>query len=286
MFSAVRWKKIAGKIPISCIPNYIVSERQLSFQAFLDTRMTDVTLNTTAGLTSIRSPAQQHLSRVDAISLVMPPPHLLNGAMRMIVWLNKILSRLCLAKYKHCNSLFCPVVSNFLDHPGNRMLVGDLHKHFQTHALAHKLFQTWTFRHIHAHTNSLITKPTVVICVCISFKQRVVWDWGTNRRDDCPCCFPPVKGKNDSIIGKRWRRGGKVFHVPHCSIKLTNIATFRIVVSIYVCVSCEMLLWWCGDLMSVEKCGRHRSLTPTSLSCLNFKMSFLFENDLHPRCHF
>lgn len=155
------------------------------------------------------------------------------------------------------------------------MLVGDLHKHFQTHALAHKLFQTRTFGCTHAHTNSLITKPTVLICLllCVSFKQRVVWDWGTNRRDDCPCCFPPVTGKNDSVRGKRWRRGGKVFHVPNRSMKLTNTATFRIVVSIYVCVSCEELLWWCGDLMSVEKCGWQ----PYSLSCLNFKVIFVWK---------
>lgn len=40
---------------------------------------------TTAGLISIRYPAQQDLSRVDAISLVTPPPHLPNSSMRMIV---------------------------------------------------------------------------------------------------------------------------------------------------------------------------------------------------------
>ena len=59
--------------------------------------------------------------------------------------------------------------------------------------------------------------------------------------------FPLVVGKNDSTRGKRWRRGGKVFHVPNCSMKPTNTATFSIVVSmcvcVCVCVSCEELLW-------------------------------------------
>lgn len=48
--------------------------------------MPDIAPNTTtAGLISIRYPAQQDLSRVDAISLVTPPPHLPNSSMRMIV---------------------------------------------------------------------------------------------------------------------------------------------------------------------------------------------------------
>lgn len=123
-----------------------------------------------------------------------------------------------------CNSLFCSVVSNSLDHPGNRMLVGDLHKRFQTRTLAHQLFLTWTFGHTHADTNSHITTPTVPFCVSYSaFPSSRGWSEmeGTDRRDDWPCCFPPVVGKSDCMRGKRWRRGGKVCHVGNCSMKLT-----------------------------------------------------------------
>ena len=68
-------------------------------------------------------------------------------------------------------------------------------------------------------------------------------DGGIDRRDDWPRCFPPVIGKNDCMRGKRWRRGGKVFHGPNCSMKPTDTTTFSIVVSVCVCVSCEELLW-------------------------------------------
>lgn len=87
------------------------------------------------------------------------------SAVRTIVDKIKFPSKLYLAECYTVMVALCSVVSNFLDHPCNRMLVGDLHKHFQTCALAHKLFETCTFGHTHAHTNGHVPTPTVSFCI-------------------------------------------------------------------------------------------------------------------------
>lgn len=86
------------------------------------------------------------------------------------------------------------------------MLVGDFHKHFQTQALAHRLFQAHTFGLTHEHSH--IPTPTLSFCVfnCAfpseGGERERERDGGIDRRDDWPCCFPLVGGKSDSMGGE------------------------------------------------------------------------------------
>lgn len=78
-------------------------------------------------------------------------------------------------------------------------------------------------------------------------------------------------------VEERWRRGGKLFHVPSCSMKLSDSKTLRVVVSVCVCASCEEMGWPCDK----EKSGWYKKLFSLYLHgtvwilkpclCLNFE---------------
>lgn len=93
---------------------------------------------------------------------------------------------------------------------------------------------TCSYKQSYTHAHGLILR----LLLCVSFEQKVERDGGIDRRDDWPCCFPPVIGKCDCTRGKRWRRGGKVFlTVPRSPLtRQLSVLQFQFSCATCVCV--------------------------------------------------